>query len=241
MEKIHKRFKYCDARFLPYIEQVLNRVPPEIKHDILGNQSFQILAGDDFHETCMLQHKFETPIETMVYLNTKILNKSEHHIILAIASQIAGYCVNKSKPLENIKEAEGLLMSWGFGEELQAVRYTQALANSAAYRTGYKWARNQNKDYLLQHFGLYRDERYQKAWAKQPQDLIQIFDQDGDKTSILEEISTFKEIDVDAPAIKAELDDPSSKHAIIAGIMAAVKEIELLEQNRSQKCESLLF
>jgi hypothetical protein len=54
-------------------------------------------------------------------------------------------------------------LDWGFEQELEAVRYCRAVFESADYKKGYEWAIKQNKDYLLQHFGLYFDEWNEKG------------------------------------------------------------------------------
>ncbi len=237
MQNLKDRFKRCDPRFFSYLKKVLERLPPDVKKDILDKERFQLLADEDFHEACVLRHRFEDPVEDLVYLNTKLLKESEHRIILTIAHEIAMVIAGKTKGEEAENEAEVLLIQWGFGKELEAVRYDQVIANSEDYRAGYQWAIHQDKDYLLQHFGLYFDEWNKMGWSKRPEGALPIHDQKDEKTPIFRDLSQFMNLkggESDEEAGGVEL---SKRQAIIAGIMTAVKEIELREQYSSRSCD----
>ena len=166
MEKMQARFQHCDQRFFPYIEKVLSRLPGEITSELRESTKFQIIASDDFQDACVLSRRFPAPLQTLVYVNTKILKEAEHMILLAIASQVAFFVAAKNGKEAPSREAEGLLKNWGFTEELDAVRYDQTVAQSESYRIGYNWARHQDKDYLLTHFGLYREAWDTGGWGE---------------------------------------------------------------------------
>jgi hypothetical protein len=237
MEKLETRFQYCDSRFLPYLAKVLQRVPLESRERILKDAGFQIMAEEGFHDACVLRHFFESPVQTLVYLNTKVLREPEHRILLAIASQMAYYEIGKKTFDADSSEAEKLLMKWGFGEELDAVRYDQVIAETEDYKIGYKWARSQNKSYLLQHFGLYFDEWNSRSRGKASNDLPKSPDRPADAVPILEKIARLKAPGVVEAGPRVDKDTVRSHQAITAGIMAAIKEMELLERYSPQACE----
>lgn len=237
MQNLKARFKRCDPRFFIYLEEVFDRLPTEVKKDIIDNEGFQIVADEAFHEACVLRHRFDTSVQTFVYLNTKLLKESEHRIILTIAYEIAMVKAGEIKEVEVEKEAEDLLLKWGFEKELETVRYYRIIANSEGYKIGYEWAIRQDKDYLMQHFGLYFDERNKMGWSKKPDGALEILDRQADKASVLKDLSQFIDLKAGIPDTEAGEVIPSQRQAIIAGIMTAVKEIELREQYRAQKCE----
>lgn len=237
MQHLKDRFERCDPRFFTYLEKVLERLPPDAKKEILDNERFQLLADEAFHEACVLRHRFEDSVKNLVYLNTKLLKESEHRIILTIAHEIAMVIAGKTKGGEVENEAEDLLIQWGFDQELEAVRYDQVIANSEGYKAGYKWAIHQDKDYLLQHFGLYFDEWNKIGWSKRPEGALHMLDQKSEKAPILKDLSQFMDQKAGESDDEAGEVSPSQRQAILAGIMTAVKEIELREQYSSQSCE----
>ena len=237
MQNINDRFKHCDPRFFSYIGKVLERLPPDVKKEILDDQRFQLLADEAFHDACVWRHSFEDCIENLVYLNTKLLKESEHRIILTIAHEIAMLIAGKTKGQKVENEAEDLLIQWGFDKELEAVRYDQVIANSEGYKAGYQWAIHQDKDYLLQHFGLYFDEWNKMGWSKRPEGAAEILDQKSGKEPIFKDLSQFMDQKAGESDEVAGVVSPSQRQAILAGIMTAVKEIELREQYSSQSCD----
>ncbi|MBW2430624.1 MAG: hypothetical protein JRF56_16815, partial [Deltaproteobacteria bacterium] len=138
------RFKLCDLRFHPYLRRVLGRLPEKVREIVLNEETFQILTDDEIFEALVLRYEFGAPIRTLVYLNTKILMEPDHQIIHTIASEIAHYILKK----EGIHRLEGkldnLLIEWGFGKEVEAVRYDQVVSESEGYKIGYDWAKRQN-------------------------------------------------------------------------------------------------
>jgi hypothetical protein len=141
----------------------------------------------------------------------------------------------KEEELEN--EAEELLIQWGFGKELEAVRYDQVIANTEGYKAGYQWAIHQDKDYLLQHFGLYFEEWNKMGWSKIPEGALQMLDQKSEKLSLFSDLSQFMDQKDNGSDDEAGGVGPSQRQAILAGIMTAVKEIEVREQYNSQGCD----
>ncbi|UCF93905.1 MAG: hypothetical protein JSW39_07010 [Desulfobacterales bacterium] len=237
MEELQQRFKDCDPRFWPYLEKVFNRLPPDLKADIFETPGFQILADEALHEKCVMHHGFAHPVETLVLVNTKLLGEADHRILLALASEIAYYAAARAKVGADPKEAEVLLRQWGFGAEIEAVRYDEALAKSSGYQTGYRWARNQNKQYLLQHFGLYYDAWKTQGWSKMSRELRAMLERQTESASFLEDIARLRESTTAASGVAARDEGFHSQETIIAGIVRAMHETDLREGSRAQTCE----
>ena len=235
MESLQERFQHCDQRFYPHLETVLNRFPAEIKAKILADRDFQILAHDGFHDACVLRRRFVPPAQTLVYLNTKLLREPEHFIRLAIASQIAFYVAGKEQDAET-KEAEALLRNWGFTEELNAVRFDQQLAKSEGFRVGYSWAKGQNKDYLLKHFGLYLDAWNTKGLGKPSDQVLEELDRDA-ASPVLEQLIQMTALESAAAQPRGETGKIPPQQSLLAGIMTALKETEAQEQASPQVCD----
>jgi hypothetical protein len=238
MEKMQARFQHCDRRFLPYIEKVLNRLPSKIASELLENTDFQIVASDDFQDACVLSCRFPSPLKTLVYVNTKILKEAEHMILLAIASQIAFFTAGKNGDEVPSRDAEDSLLKWGFTAELDAVRYDQAVAQTESYRIGYNWASHQDRDYLLTHFGIYRESWGSKGWGKPAREKqVEPPDLPEKVRPVLEEIMKMAVPGAGETKRGTETEDAEPKEAMLAGIMRALKEIEWLEQYSPQVCD----
>jgi hypothetical protein len=238
MEKMQARFQHCDQRFFPYLEKVLSRLPGEITSELLESTKFQIVASDDFHDACVLSRSFPAPLQTLVYVNTKILKEAEHMILLAIASQVAFFVAGKNGKEASSREAEALLNSWGFTEELNAVRYDQTVAQTESYRVAYNWARHQDKDYLMTHFGLYRESWGTGGWGKPAREKrAEGLDLPEEALPVLEEIMKASAPGAGDAKRRTETGAAGPKESMLAGIMRALKEIEWLEQYSPQACD----
>jgi hypothetical protein len=238
MEKMQARFQHCDQRFFPYIEKVLSRLPGEITSELLESTKFQIVASDDFQDACVLSRSFPAPLQTLVYVNTKILKEAEHMILLAIASQVAFFVAGKNGKEVSSREAEELLKNWGFTEELNAVRYDQTVAQTESFRIGYNWAMHQDKDYLLTHFGIYRDSWGTESWGKAAKKKrAEALDLPDKALPVLEEIMKAAAPGAGEAKHRTETGAAEPKESMMAGIMRALKEIEWLEQYSPQACD----
>jgi hypothetical protein len=238
MVKMQSRFQHCDQRFFPYLEKVLSRLPGEITSELLESTKFQIVASDDFQDACVLSRSFPAPLQTLVYVNTKILKEAEHMILLAIASQVAFFVAGKNGKEVSSREAEELLKNWGFTEELNAVRYDQTVAQTESFRIGYNWAMHQDKDYLLTHFGIYRDSWGTGGWGKPVREKgVEAPDLPEEALPVLEEIMKAAAPDVGAAKRRTEIGAAEPRESMLAGIMRALKEIEWLEQYNPQACD----
>ncbi len=109
MDKRILKFKLCDSRFFSYLENVLNRLPEEVKEYILNSEDFQILSSEDFHEAYGLYWNFDNPAKDFVYLSTMRLGYSEEQIIYTIAHELAQHGIGKGVTGAYEKEAEAIL------------------------------------------------------------------------------------------------------------------------------------
>jgi hypothetical protein len=136
------------------------------------------------------------------------------------------------------REAEEVLKNWGFTEELDAVRYDQTVAQTESFRIGYNWAMHQDKDYLLTHFGIYRDSWGTESWgnaAKKKQ--AEALDLPDKVQPVLEEIMKAAAPEGGETKRRTETGAAEPKESMLAGIMRALKEIEWLEQYSPQVCD----
>jgi hypothetical protein len=237
VETLKARFRHLDPRFYPYLERVLKRVPPGIQEDILQQDDFQLIAADDFLDQCVLRQAFRTPVRSFGYINTKILREPDHRILLALASHMAFCCCGREKPEPEWRDAEAILKQWGFQEELDAVRRDEVIAASEGYQAGYQWAKRQNKDYLAQHFGLYFDQWNSTGWGPGSEELEQEMDRRDATSSLLEELAKGRAPAAAGAKGRSDTGSVSPRRAVLAGIMSALKEIELQERYHPRVCE----
>lgn len=230
MDQDLRRFTHCDPRFHSYIEKVLARLPEEIAEGLLTDKGFQILAGDELIEECVLRYEFETPVRRIVYLNTKMLMEPEHWLIYAIAHEVARYMIGEGEAEAVEKRAEELLLAWGFEEELEAFRYDVVIAESEGYKIGYEWARRQSGDYVLRHFGLYFDEWNAKGLRRMSRERFELLRAQA-ATAVPDEVTMGERETIEGA--------PPRNEAIVAGIMAAVKEIKFKELYGEKACDLL--
>ena len=230
-----QRFKLCDLRFHPYLKRVIERLPEEVREIVLNDMSFQILTDDDIFEACVLRYEFGAPVRNLVYLNTKILRESDHQIIYTIAFEIAHYNLKKQGAHEWERKVDDLLIKWGFGKEVEAVRYGQTISESKGYKMGYDWAKKQNHDYLMQHFGLYFDQWNDQGLGSLSSKEFNMLNRKGETDPILEDILPSKKLGFLDSDIGENTDSLSTRQTILAGILTAVKEA-ILEKGDLYQC-----
>jgi hypothetical protein len=222
-----QRFKLCDLRFYPYLRRIIERLPEDVREDVLNDKSFQILTDDDALNACVLRYRFSDPVKTLVYLNTKILKEPEHQLLHTIASEIAHYVLSKRKTGLGSKDIDDLLLQWGFGKEVEAVRYDHAISESEGYKIGYEWAKKQNHDYLMQHFGLYFDQWNDEGMGRLSNKELNLLNRKFETDLISEDIVPLKNLELvesDNGRIPESL---SNRMAMLAGILTAVKEANI--------------
>lgn len=220
MQERIKRFKLCDLRFHPYLAEVIERLPDQVRDEVLDDTGFQILTDDEALKACVLRYRFSEPVKTLVYLNTNLLGQPRHQLVYTIAAEIAHYVSGKRQAAQDPDSINALLREWGFGKEAAAARSTVLLCESRGYKLGYDWAKKQDRSYLMQHFGIYYD-----AWIPETQEIpAEKASGSPGHHSILDSIIRLKQGEAaDSPRENAS-ERPSLKEEMLAGIMAAMRE-----------------
>jgi len=224
MDERINRFKLCDLHFHPHLIRVIERLPEEVREDVLNDKSFQILTDDDAIDACVLRYRFSDPVKTLVYLNTKVLKEPEHQLIHTIASEIAYYVLNKRKNGLRSKDIDELLLQWGFEKEVEAVRLDRILCDSKGYKIGYEWAKKQNRDYLMQHFGLYYDQWNDEGLGNLSSKKFDMHNREVESNPILGDVLPLNKLGFVESDNGKIPDSLSNRKAVLAGILTAVKE-----------------
>jgi hypothetical protein len=221
------RFTLCDTRLHPYLDKVLDRVPKEVKEQVLNDIGLQIIAQDDFHSMCVVTHEFENPPKRLVYMNIDILKEPEYRIECAVAHALARYAVGEKEIGLQEEEAEEALINWGFERELESMRYCKAVFDSESFKVGYEWAKKQDYDYLMQHFGLYFDEWNDKGLGRMTRERFhEIYDQ-SEIPLILAGMPGAQRQKV--PGSKEPASGKlTSDESVVSGIMEAMKDLKNL-------------
>lgn len=236
MDQRFARFKLCDSKFFPYLEMVMNRLPAEVKEDVLNNNALQIIADEEAFDTCVKHYTFDPPADTLIFLNPKILLEPEHIIVCMIACEIGNVILSQSEPEPSEKAVEDLLIQWGFAEEVEAMRYDRAIAQSKGYQAGYRWARGQSKDYLMQHFSLYFDEWNEKGLGGSSRAELEGLYRQAGTGSILKDATRISDLDFDESEKEIAQKSFSVRQAFLTGILAAVKELSVNESFSLKNC-----
>jgi len=225
-----QRFKLCDLRFHPYLKRVIERLPEEVREIVLNDMSLQILTDDEIFEALVLRYEFGAPVRHLVYLNTKILREPDHQIIHTIAFEIAHYILKEQGTQVWERKLGNLLTEWGFGKEVEAVRYDDVISKSEGYKIGYDWAQKQDLEYLRQHFGLYFDQWNDDGIGSLSSNDLNLLNRKLETDPILEDIGPLKRpefVGTESGFISKSL---STRKSMLAGILTAVKESSLLNQ-----------
>jgi hypothetical protein len=178
-----ERFTECDRRFYPYILAVLERMPEDVGRTKILDDAvrFQILSfGTCAGRYCNMS---DQPPSHIVLLNESILNEPEEYIIHTIAHEFA-HRVLEHRGISSLaeKEAEELLVMWGFGQASENQKGFTAIVEEDGCKLGYEWARSRSD---LDHF-----EQYFEDWNKGNLDVDYYFEllEIADLPSIMESI-----------------------------------------------------
>ena len=115
MDRRLKRFRACDRRLYPYIDKVLERLPENVKEQVLNDTSFQFISMyEKISRFCLC----DTSVKNLAMLKERILMLPEYECIFTIAYKIAQYCIEKGGPGSWRKEVENQLVSWDFEKEM---------------------------------------------------------------------------------------------------------------------------
>lgn len=219
-DMIASRFKFCDSKFYPYLEEVLKRMPNDICfREVIEDNNLEIVsigkkvAGQYFI--------FPNEIKHLIFLNENILHGlPEFHKIHTIAHEIAHKIAGVAETKLNEKEAEELLLRWGFHEEVEKVDYYRPIVESAGSKIGYNWAKKQDD---LSNF-----DEYFNAWnnGTLSDEIFAELLYDLDIHSIVAEETTFErsEIPDELNSGKSYPGDTHFDKGIIYGVMKYIKE-----------------
>lgn len=216
------RFNHCDKRFFPYLEKVLNQLPDDLRDDILGDESLQIISDEDHLTAKSINYAFKPPITNLIYFNTSILKRPVLDIIYTIAHGFANYLVARedTDAKSKNKKVKNLLVGWEFIMDFDRIRPAGPVEKSNGYRIGYEWAKRQKLDDLLWNYKQYFDEWHEERISPERFEQLYI---DVAPFSILEQMDGEKKDD-EVKANEASPDD-TLEAEIIWGLMAAVKEL----------------
>lgn len=224
MDERINRFKLCDFNFHSYLADVCKRLPEQVRNEVLDDTRFQILTDDDALKACVLRYRFSEPVQTLVYLNTNLLRESRQQIIYMIASEIAHYILNKKGTAISVEEKDALLRDWGFDNEVAAARSTSRFCDSRGYKIAYDWAKKQDPEYLLQHFGIYYETWNQKGLDTLPGETSEKDKNGAGSGHILKDIIYLKQGKLPDSCRDKLSEMPSLKQEMLAGIVAAMRE-----------------
>jgi hypothetical protein len=213
------QFTYCDKRFYPYLDKVLDQIPDRLREDILSDPNFQIISGEDMLAAKSTNFNFQHPVSYLVYLNTAILRQPVSEITFAIANEYACYLAVKysQSPEEQEVQVKEMLVKWGFIMDLDRIRPTDPIEESDGYRIGFEWAKKQKLDDLIWNYKEYFDEWHEERISPERFEQLYI---DVAPFSILEQMN-IKSAKGEAQGAAAE---DTLEAEIIWGVMAAIKE-----------------
>ena len=213
------RFKFCDTWLYPYLDRVFSRLPENLREEILNNEGFQVISDATLPDICGHCLHFDQPIEFLIYLNPALVKQPDVRLECGIAMELANYVAIKEDWSGDEQRIQELLINWGFENEVNAVSFCNAVAQSKAFKSGYEWACKQSEDYLMLHFGIYYDEWDKKGLVRMSKDLLEKLRTQVDSKRLLPTVSTQEE--------KSLPEGVSLDVVLIEGIMAAVKEMKL--------------
>lgn len=180
------------------------------------------IVSFDPEDTAGRYHSTPHPIQKLIILNDSILKNPEYAIIHTIVHEIAHSVIGQGETKLYEKEAEELIVKWGFEEESKKVAYAKTWLESDGYAIGYEWASKQ-KD-LSRFEDFYEDWNKDKLTAERLEELIY----EADVTSILYEMGRMEEKpNYAATEISKNVfydPDGSLDHGVIWGIMGFLKK-----------------
>lgn len=217
------RFKNLDVRFYPYLEKALNRLPSDIREIILDNRSIEIIGDKSFLKANGSYRKLDNQISAIIYLNALYLKSSEDDIVHTIAHEIAHHFAGKGKSGLWEKEAEELLVKWGFLDGPEKIEYYRAISESWGFNAGYDWANKQAEDDLLDDFEKYFDEWNEGRISGERLEQLHYL---VDPLSLLDQASQVEKRTKDADNKNSGfIDSGTLDRGVIWGIMCRVKEL----------------
>ena len=108
------RFRWLDRAFYPYLNQILDRLPDEVRERILADDTLQIIGDETLITTHGRCYQFDPNIRHLIFLNPVVLRMPEPAIIETIAHEFVHYVAGKGDIGLYEKEAGDLLKEWRF-------------------------------------------------------------------------------------------------------------------------------
>lgn len=154
---LQERFPACDPEIIEtLVWTVWPRLPKEIQQRLLEDKDFQLMPvyphPSGFYMT------FDPPLKHVVVVN---LREEDSTIQKAhtLAHEIAHW-VAADKGLAE-RDAEALIVKWGFQHEVESVRYGNPIAEEKGFNVGYKWASRADDfdlEPFIKHFNQWKKE-----------------------------------------------------------------------------------
>jgi hypothetical protein len=166
------RFNNLEPVFYPYLEELLNRVPSDIKERVLNDTGLEILGKSEYLFAAGWHKSFLKPVTNIIFLQPALTETSQSTVVHAIAHEIAHYVVGAGETGLREKEAEELVVEWGLGEESKLVSYNRPILEKIGHKVGCKWAEHQ-KEWKIDILEGYYEEwingeragtRYDEVW-----------------------------------------------------------------------------
>jgi hypothetical protein len=229
MDKRILKFTQCDSRFYSYLEKVFNRMPQDVKEEILNDKAFEIIADEDYLTAYGLYIHLDNPIKSFVYLNLN-LKLPEYEILHTIVHELAHHVAGSGETDLWEKEAEELVRKWGFENESEQVKYHLPIRESIGHKLGYAWAKEQPVEELLDRF-----ETYYIPWneGRLTGKFLENFYIDADPYGIVAKAEGTVEEHPTPDTGKGDvfMGADSLELAVLWGIMGVIKEIIQREKN----------
>lgn len=141
----------------------MDRIPEDVRDRILSDETFQVI-GEESSTVMGCFMRFDDPVSHLVFLHHELLVKPEYFILYIIAHEFAHW-ISLSGPVSlHEKEAEDLVIRWGFKEEAEKVGYYRAGLESRGFQMGYEWAKKQKRE-LLAEYEEFLDEWEIGNWS----------------------------------------------------------------------------
>jgi len=222
-EKRRILLEHCGEQFHPYVDKVLQRLSASIVEDsVLDYSGLRIISFDakDCFGRCV---DLEPHAHCLVLLNKVLLGEPEYQIIHTIAHEIAHkVAMSREEPgALREKEAEDLLVEWGFQKESEAARCHRPILQGVGFDIGYKWAMNNDLAPFEEFYDEWNEARLRTRRCHE-------LHYAANTSSILHDAGCFDEDDSSeahtAPQEGSLVDDGSLDVGIVAGIMYARRE-----------------
>lgn len=225
MDERLNKYRDCDPKLYPYIDKVLKRLPEEVKEQVLSDSSFQFVS---MYENISRFCWFGTSTKSVAILKERILTLPEYECLFTIAYKIAQYYIEKGEIASWRERIEEQLVTWGFEEERELVKYHRALYESIEFDIGYLWAKGKGDKFMWVVYGDCLD--LLKAWDSGTLS-------EGEWDSLFKSLKP-KEvmyrigwipriIQPEKTEPQGGMSDRLAKRAVVYGIMSRLKEIRL--------------